>query len=349
MFPQPFDALRRLILGSDSRRRGRRRPSQLSPTPAWVQTLELRAMPSAAPVITGFTAPVLFTEGDSPVVLDSAATVTDSDTTNFKGAVLHVSFDGTRKATDQLSIENEGTGSGQVGVDGHEITFGGTVVAHFAGGKAMPLFVLFNDNATLAAVQAVMQHVTYQNTSNNPSTDTRDFKVRLYDGDGGTSDPVSGTIDVTAVNDAPAIDQFSGSVSYPAGKHAARVGLDAQIKDSDSKSFDGGTLTATLSANGQATDKVSIADSGFVGVSGSNVTFNGKTIGTFTGGTGTTPLVVTFNSDAKRFAVQAVLRHLTFESTSSSPSTAARTLQVVVKDGDGGTSNTASKTINVST
>jgi hypothetical protein len=59
-------------------------------------------------------------------------------------------------------------------------------------------------------------------------------------------------------------------------------------------------------------------------------------------------LVADFNSNATVAAVQAVIRNITFRNLSDSPSALARTVRMVVSDGDGGTSSTVTKTVNVS-
>jgi hypothetical protein len=58
---------------------------------------------------------------------------------------------------------------------------------------------------------------------------------------------------------------------------------------------------------------------------------------------------VTLNAAVTPAAVQALLRNITFRSTSATPSTATRTIRVSLTDGDGGTSNLPTKTVTVST
>jgi hypothetical protein len=63
------------------------------------------------------------------------------------------------------------------------------------------------------------------------------------------------------------------------------------------------------------------------------------------GGEGTTDMVVTFNTNATPAIVQALVRSLTFKTINGAAGT--RTLNFTVSDGDGGVSNPATKTINV--
>jgi hypothetical protein len=125
----------------------------------------------------------------------------------------------------------------------------------------------------------------------------------------------------------------------------------ALVVDADSVNMATGTLTVQLTNNGQSTDRVEIRNQGVaagqIGVSGTNVTFGGVVIGKFTGGTGTTALVVTFNANATPTIVQSLLRNVTYRNTSATPVTLARTVRVKLTDGDGGTSNLPTKLINL--
>ncbi len=94
----------------------------------------------------------------------------------------------------------------------------------------------------------------------------------------------------------------------------------ATLTDSDSPNFNTGNLTVSFTANGTASDRLAIRNQGTaagqIGVSGSNVTDGGVTIGTFTGGTGTTPLAITFNASAKPAAAEALLKNITYKNLS---------------------------------
>ena len=57
--------------------------------------------------------------------------------------------------------------------------------------------------------------------------------------------------------------------------------------------------------------------------------------------------MITFNGSAFQAEVQAVMRAITFANTSDNPSTARRTVSMTLTDGDGGTSNTAVRSIDV--
>ena len=109
-----------------------------------------------APTITGLTTSVTFGENTvnaAPQIIDNDVTVTDAEG-NFNGGGLTVSghFGG-----DSVSINNQGTGAGQIGFSGGNITYGGTVIGTATGGGAgSELVVTFNAGATTAAVEALI-------------------------------------------------------------------------------------------------------------------------------------------------------------------------------------------------
>ena len=121
------------------------------------------------------------------------------------------------------------------------------------------------------------------------------------------------------------------------------------VTDPDSADFNGGTLTAFISAGGESTDRLALLAVGGVSLSGSNVLVSGVTVGTWVGGTGGTPLTVSFNASAQAAQVQAVYQSITYTTTSDTPTLGVRTISVVVTDGDGGTSNTGTGTVNLTT
>ena len=112
------------------------------------------------------------------------ATVSDIDSADFGGGSLTVSFTGgTGTSADQLTIQNQGTGAGQIGVSGSNITFGGTIIGTFTGGaNGTNLVVSFNASATQAAAQALEEHILYSNATSGTTSKTLSYT--LVDGDG---------------------------------------------------------------------------------------------------------------------------------------------------------------------
>ena len=162
-----------------------------------------------------------------------------------------------------------------------------------------------------------------------------------------TTATADGTIlnDDTAPNLPPVLTLPSPPVTFTEGDPPLLIDPLATITDSDSADFDTGTLTVEIISGGTANDLLVIRNegngAGQIGVSGSDVTFGGVTIGTFAGGAGTTPMVITFNAASTPAAAQALLRNITFENVSSTPSTVSRVVSAVVTDGDGGASQSS--------
>ena len=162
---------------------------------------------------------------------------------------------------------------------------------------------------------------------------------------------------VEPVNFAPVLsNQDTDTVTYIEGAAAAvlYLGTALTLTDSDSTDFDGGNLTATISAGKDAAEDIlALSTTGTVSVAGatagSNVSVGGTVIGTLGNNIAAgNDLVVNFNASATPANVATLTQALTYaNSDTSAPSTAARTIQVTVNDGDGGTSTAASVTVNV--
>src|SRR3954469_2289746 len=101
---------------------------------------ENQQMANSVPTLTGLTTPVTFLENTvnaAPQIIDADVTFTDPDN-NFNGGALTVTG---VLAEDTVAIRNQGSGAGQIGVAGSDITFGGSVIGSFAGGAGSTLSV----------------------------------------------------------------------------------------------------------------------------------------------------------------------------------------------------------------
>ena len=303
---------------------------------------------NVAPVQTLPGGPTAYTENGAAVAIDAGATVTDADSADFAGGTLTVSIPQGNDTTDLLAIRNDGTAAGQIGVNGGNVTFGGTVIGTFTGGSGTtPLVITFNASATPAAVQVLERAIVYSTTSDNPPA-TKSVRFVLTDGDGGT-DTDEKAINITAVNDAPVQTLSAETVTYSGT--AIAISATGTVTDVDSANFDTGTLTISFQAGGTADDRLTINNEGTaanqIGVNGTNVTFGGTTIGTFIGGTnGTTPLVISFNTAATPSAVQALERAIRYSNVNATAAASTRTVRFVITDGDGG-SDTDDKQLSV--
>ncbi|MBK8278310.1 MAG: hypothetical protein IPK92_21450 [Nitrospira sp.] len=228
-----------------------------------------------------------------------------------------------------------------------------------------------NTSALLLADNASTR-LYFAPSANYNGTSTAALTVRAWDQTSGTAgtkvttatnggttafSSATDTVDVTvtAVNDAPTITSLSGdSRAYSEGAGAVVIESgNAVVADVDSTNLDAGTLTVSIPAGGDAAEDVlSIrhqgTGAGQIGVSGGTVTYGGTTIGTFTGGSGGSNLVITFNASATPTAVTALVRNITYQNTDTdAPTTGARTVRFVLSDGDGGTSPNYDTTVTV--
>jgi len=78
--------------------------------------------------------------------------------------------------------------------------------------------------------------------------------------------------------------------------------------------------------------------SGEISISGNTVSYGGVAIGILSGGTNSSPLAIDLNTNATPQATEALIRNITFSSSSENPGTANRRLKFQVNDGDGGPS-----------
>ncbi|MCC7424852.1 MAG: hypothetical protein IT428_31660, partial [Planctomycetaceae bacterium] len=321
-------------------------------------SIALTDVVEAATVIGGFSGSLAYKEDAAPVVVAPGVTITDRDSMNFAFGVLTLRITQNGEAADRLGVRHQGNAVGQIGVVGSAITFGGVtnVIGTFAGGAgSTPLTIDLAAACTQPALKALIQNLTYADVADVPLTSPRRVELTVRGGDGMLSAVSFKTIAVTPTNDVPTVGSFGGTTSFLEAGGSVLVDADASVADPDSANFDTGKLTIRISANGHADDRLTIRHEGTgagqvdvqtVGTV-TNVTFGGVLIGTLTGGTGMTPLVVTFKTAANAAAVQAVLRNLLFSNVSTAPTTLARTLQATLTDGDGGTSPVASKTVSV--
>jgi len=191
---------------------------------------------------------------DPSITVSDRASVSDVDSANFKTGKLIVKLSAGSNSDDRLGIRNQGKDSGQIGVSVSDVTYGGTSIGRFEGGKGTePLIIDFNSNASLDAVQALMRNITYQNLGASPNLGSRTVEFQVID-DGNASSPKTLTrnIFVTRENTAPTlVVPERQAVNENAPLNISGI----SINDSDStKNF---TVTFTVN-NGTITIKDSV-------------------------------------------------------------------------------------------
>ncbi|KJV05962.1 hypothetical protein VZ94_14500, partial [Methylocucumis oryzae] len=271
-----------------------------------------------APVMSATSLGANYTEQGSAIAfVGGTISVSDPDSPSnfFTGGVgsLRVSLD-SYVFGDTLSIANQGNSAGQIGVSGSTIRFGGTAFATFSGGSASDLVITFNSaTATPAAVQALLDRLRYNCTSNDPTVNATDpsrvFTITLNDG-GNTKDATSsttaltatltGTINITAVNDAPTITVPFTLGAYTENNAATIVDAGLTVSDTDDTHITGGTVSFDLNfLNG---DILAVTDT--VNISSSYNSSSG---------------ILTLTGLATVAEYQTVLRTLTYQNTTDDP------------------------------
>jgi hypothetical protein len=216
-----------------------------------------------APTLTVNNIGATYTEQAEPMAFVSGPiSVGDPDSNLFwssgagNAGSLTVSLDGYQSG-DTLSVLHHGAGTGQIGVSGTTISYEGVNFAIASGGSAANLvFTFTSTTATPSTVQALLARLRFANSSNDDPTangndPSRIVTVTLNDGgnvkDAGSSTAaltasITGTITITAVNDAPMVTA-SGTLSYTENATAAAIRSSLTITDADDTDIAGATVT----------------------------------------------------------------------------------------------------------
>ncbi|NJL59971.1 MAG: DUF4347 domain-containing protein [Desulfobacteraceae bacterium] len=203
---------------------------------------------------------------------------------------------------------------------------------------------------TVEHYQTVLRTVQYSNTSEDPVTQERVITFTVQDSGGNTSAVATSRVAVNAVNNAPVVTLPGGGLPYGDDAGVVLLNKNAFVSDVDSRDFNGGVMTVKFTSGADTYDKISIqngGDGGKITVSGNEVLYQGQVIATFSGGTSSVPLSFTLNDHANPVTVQSLVRSLTYENTATIPTQVNRKVEVVVTDGDGGTSTPVTQEISL--
>ncbi len=307
------------------------------------------------PTVTLNPAPLNYAIGSPAINIDANAGIVDTQTTNYEGGTLKIAITQNGTSSDLIEILNQALipnrtpTPNDISVTGNRVLYGGVQIGTFVGGTGVtPLTILFNSNSTLTAVRYLLRDITFrtQSTSLLPRT----VSVTLDNGSG-PGQPATRQLNILqAANVAPVIGTGTPSALNVQPGNTALIDDTLTLTDNDSFNFAGGVLTVKIATNAStSTDRIEIKNQGSgtgqIGFSGSTIKYQGTTIGTLSGGT--TSRTITFTAAATPAAVQALLRTITFRTTSTSAPLGTRSVQLQMSDGDGGTSLVFTKLINV--
>jgi hypothetical protein len=234
-------------------------------------------------------------------------TVTDADSANLTGATIQIT-------------SNYSSGEDQLALPAQPVIAGAW--------DSMSGTLTLSGSASLADYETAIRSVTYENSSNNPSTATRTVTVTADDGAGSNnlSAPATRDITVAAVDAAPVVTTSGGSTSYTVDAPATAVDSGLTVADADDTNIEGATVR--ISSGLEASDVLAIA------------TQNGIS-GTYAPGTG----ILTVTGSASVADYQTALRSIEF-SHNGPNSESPKTVEFKVNDGDLD-SNAALKSIDI--
>ena len=278
-------------------------------------TVNVGAAASGGPVLAGG-ANISFTENGSAMPLASGLTITDSTSTTLKSA--QISLSNYAAGQDMLAFTNNGSTMGNIAVTSNT---NGVLTLTSAGGTA-----------TLAQWQAALRAVTYVNTSENPMTAPRTLSITVNDGTS-VSDPLTSTINVTAVNDA-AVLSGGGNISVVGGAAGASIAAGINLTDVDSTSEEKAVIKISNYVAGQ--DVLAFTNDGST-MGNIAVTSNSNGVLTLTSNGGSATLA----------QWQAALRAVTYANTSTTPNLTTRNITFQVDSGLS-SSNALASTVTVS-
>lgn len=221
------------------------------------QTVTVTATPDK-PTLSGLTSPATataFVENTvqtTPAQLFTAGTIADTDSTHFNGGYLRITGVG---AGDLLTVGNQGTNAGQIGLSGSTVSYGGLTIGTVDGtengatGTALKINFTTTD-ATIAAANALLQGILFS-TGDAPSA-ARTLSVAIQDGTASAvSTAVTAVVNVTAQNDQPGTISDANAGANSVAENAsvgATVGVTASSTDPDGDTI---TYSLTDSASGK--------------------------------------------------------------------------------------------------
>lgn len=258
---------------------------------------------------------VSYTEGGSPVTLDSGLILTGSGT--IKGAIVAIN-------------------SGVAGDTLAAVTTGTNITATFAKG-----ILTLSGSDTVAHYQQVLQSVTYSSSSSDPTNQgaatSRVISWQVKDRDSNWSTAKTTNLGITTVNSAPVLGGGGNSTTFYKSWGAIAADSAINIVDDNAKLS---SATVKLTTNFNSNQDV-------LAFSNTSTSTYGNIAASYDSSTGTLSLT---SSGATATAAQwaAALAAVTYNNTSATPSTATRTVTFQVNDG-ALASNTITGTVAVST
>ncbi|MCF6811205.1 DUF4347 domain-containing protein, partial [Thiotrichales bacterium 19S9-12] len=315
-------------------------------------------------VITREGTPREFSSSDAVIGMDALSYFENSDASafDFNGGNLTIAItSGGVIGEDVLSIENQGTGLGQISVAGSIVSYTdetGTTNAigtYIGGTSGADLVITFNAATSKAAAQALASAITYNNSSLTPTSGSRELSFTLNHATEGASNTEVVVVSVNTLT----IDSTGDNVLNYTESSGPQILDPFDITDSDGTDYHGSSLTVSISSGRSDLEDLLGVDSQGTGVGEistdgiSIVYYEGNQIGTYTGGSGADDLVISFDDGASgatgvsEIAVEALMSAITYENTSETPDVNDRIVSFQLSHPTEGLSNVETVTITV--
>nr|WP_278995567.1 DUF4347 domain-containing protein [Plesiomonas shigelloides] len=196
--------------------------------------VDVTTSPNTAPVFSNLNGGATYTENGSAVVMDNDVTVADTELNNqgnYNGASISIARNGGANNVDTFG--NSGLLGGLT--QGQNFTYNGLAVGTVTANSSGTLTLTFNSNATSPIVNAVLQSLTYANSSDDPPSSVT-LNWTFNDGSLNSSGTNQAVLSITPVNDTPVISNTS--VSKTVNEDSAQTFNPADFGFSDVDSGD---------------------------------------------------------------------------------------------------------------
>jgi hypothetical protein len=169
-----------------------------------VSAVGAQHMDNTTPSITDL-APSLPVVENIPVLLGAGSHFTDPDN-NYAGGSLTLTG---LLVEDSVTVHDQGTDAGMIGLSGSDITYGGVTIGSFTGGIGSAFSVTFNGAASAISIDALIHNLQYVDSSNTP---TASHSLTLDIVDAGGAHLNAATIPQTFAG-APTAEPYQGLIS----------------------------------------------------------------------------------------------------------------------------------------
>ncbi|WP_221930362.1 Ig-like domain-containing protein [Gracilimonas mengyeensis] len=298
-------------------------------------------------------APALSATGSNPAYLEGGG-----GTGLFSGATASTTEAGQSLTGLTLTVTNLADGADEIlRVDGTDVALTDANSVTTATNSLTAAVSVSSTTATVsvsggslspAALQTLVNGLTYRNTSDDPETTNRGVTITSLSDNGGTANggddtaslSIGSTISITPVNDAPTLSATGTDPTYTDGDAAVALFTGAGASTVETgQAFTQLTFLVANLADG-ADEKVTIDGTELALTDGTTATSSGNNLSVSVSVTTGTATVTVSGAGIAPATMNSIIEGLAYRNSSYSPSTGtARTVMLTGLTDDGGTAN----------